>query len=580
MKTIFRCGHCLGTVSLVVLLVMSCKKTKDQPESSILDKISLEGVRSQNVGQFGFTINYTTEGPVSITGVCISSDSSMLVSSPGEEVVAMLVTKNNYIAKVDFSSFPKTNKIFYKVYVQDASGYRHYSQVYGHRLALMVVRNPYIVHGLAVYNTHTTKSFYDYDEGPYGGFDNSLSIMTALNDVVPENYKAFLNGTTLRLDTLIPGTKNEIRHRLIFDVPREIPFGQNTLELYHKHSLVTREQVQIVAGGLLTRQTRYLTKELKGSYAVFGDEVYNYASSGAPVSDAHFFYKWLPKTNQWTKLQDPPLATPTWYGNAMQELDGALYLFPYVSENGRLNYEEYMLSYHIASGKWRKKVLYAGSNYRPRMEVQDSFAYQGKVYWIATESNSIVNDIIISYDPSTDTYERFYQLPHSEGATYKATVLNGKVYLLRSGTRSSWGSTFTSANEFFELNISGKKLVPKSWFADKVQRQWIIGNNFGAGYLESYLVSHHGKIYAYGGRFEREYFNRHMTLFVVYDPATDQWSPVSGYSFYMAKVSQTEGHMLSLDDKLYLLHGINGAYDNYGSSGGDRHGHVYTISVR
>lgn len=268
----------------------------------------------------------------------------------------------------------------------------------------------------------------------------------------------------------------------------------------------------------------------------------------------------------------------------MQELNGTLYLLPFVSSEGspRFYTEEYMISYHIASGQWHKKILYNGHDFRQKLEIQDSFVYQGKVYWIATISNSyIFNDVIMSYDPSTETYERFYQLPHLAEATYKATVLNGKVYLLRSSTRSYMSSTYTNANEFFELDMSGKKLTTKPWFTDKVQRQWIIGNG-GAGYVDSYMVAHQGKIYVYGGRLQREYLNNHMTLFVVYDPATDQWSPVSGYSYYTARVSQTEGHMLSLNGKLYLFHGVNGEA-NYYSSGPyryQRHGHVYTLSVR
>jgi len=584
MKNRFGWRGCLSACVLIGLLAISCKKAVDWPEPSRLDEISMEGVRSENVGQWGFRVNYKLNGPVGATGVCISADSSVLVGSTGEEVAAMVVVNSNYAATVDFPSFPKANKIFYKIYVQDATGYRRYSQVYGHRLASMVVRNPYIVHGMAVHNTHTTESFSDYDEGPYGWFDNSLSIMSALNDIAPENYRAVLNGKALHLATVLPGTKREIRHRLIFDVPQEIPFGDAKLELYHRDALVATEQVHVVAGGLINKQTRYFPEELKGNYASYAGEVYNYAASGTPVPRTQFFYKWTPGTNQWAKLPDPPTSVPTWYGNGMQELDGTLYLFPHVtSENSpRFFVEEYMITYHIASGQWRKKILYSGHDFRQALEVQDSFVYQGKVYWIATVPNtSILNDVIMSYDPSTETYERFYQLPYLGDATYKATVLDGKVYLLRSSTRSYMSSIYTNASEFFELDMSGKKLIAKPWFVDKVRRQWIIANG-GAGYLEPYIVGHQGKIYAYGGKLRSEYFDNHMTLFVVYDPTTDQWSPVSDYSYYTARVSQTEGQMLSLNGKLYLFHGINGEIHHY-SSGRfrhERHGNIYTLDVR
>lgn len=584
MKNIFSKISLLYVLLGICMLDLSCKKNEEIDVPSQLKDITIENVKSENTGQWSFKVSYTIKGTVEVSGISFLADSLALVTSNGQELAGVPNGNNSYSSSGDFTASPRSYKVYFKIFIQDANGYRSYSKVYSHNLASLALRNPYIVHGLGQTNTHLSNSFWDYDEGPYGWMDNSLCVMSALNDVTAESYGAVLAGVKLSKATVVPGNKNEIRHKVIFDVPQAIPFGKAKLELSYKGELVSTEQVEVIAGGLISQQTRSIPKEMKGNYIFYGNEMFNYASNGSDSSTDQYFYKWNPSTNIWTKLTNPPSIVPTWSGgNGMQVVNGIIYLMPQITvDKWGFAIEEYLVSYNIASGQWRKKVLSNGSS-SLRLVVHDSFVYKGKIYWIGEGSGGRSDSqTIMSYDPVTETYERFIDyLSFGYSVGYRAAILGDQVYLLRSSTRSSYGSTYTNANEFFELNMDTKKLIAKPWFTDKSSRQWIAMNG-GAGFLTPYLVSHKGKIYAYGGSVASSYNNRHSTLFVVYDPATEKWEPVGGYSPYIARVSQTDGFMLSMGEKLYLGHGVNGYYSSYSSSLSktDIHSNIYSLSVK
>lgn len=588
MKSIFRSYYWILSFTIWMLLNLSCKKEKIitfEPPAEII----LNGATATNIGQWGFRVNYSIDSVVKTSGIIFSSDSATLSNSLGEQVTGLVATGNLYTATVDLIAFPATSNIFYKIYTQNANGYRRYTKIYSHNLASMLVQNPFIVKGPAASNTHSPYNYWDYDEGLYGELDHSLSVMCALSDVSLENYKAYLNGISLHLDTIILGGKNEIRHRMIFDVPEEMFLGKADLKLYHKNNLVTSTEVEVCSGGLLTKNKRVLTQEIKGNYASYSGEIYNYACDNINNGTA-YLYKWKPTTNEWTKLTNPVANVLTTDGNGMQVLNGIIYFMPHRVYQSTIwninNSEEYMITYDIANAKWDKKILYSGKVQRIELQVHDSFIYQEKIYWIAKEKRNgwaYNEDLMMCYDPASGTYSQFHILlgEYYQPFSYKATVLDGKVYLLRSGVRSYTGSSYTMANKFYEFDMSSKTLIPKSWVVDKTQRQWIVGNGV-AGFIDPYLVSFKGKIYAYGGILEREYFIRHHTLFAVYDSQTDKWSPVNNSSFYTAKVSQTDGFMLPVGDQLYLGHGFDG-YSVVWSSNSpqqERSPFIYTVSVK
>jgi hypothetical protein len=124
-------------------------------------------------------------------------------------------------------------------------------------------------------------------------------------------------------------------------------------------------------------------------------------------------------------------------------------------------------------------------------------------------------------------------------------------------------ATSSFKNEFSILDLGSKTLLKKRWITHK-----------NAGVYKPYLTSFGNKIYVYGGQYSSGYSSLYSSLSAVYDPAMDNWSPVSGYSYFTGWVSQTDGFMLPINNKLYIGLGLDrytngniyGAKNNYSIS--------------
>jgi len=148
-------------------------------------------------------------------------------------------------------------------------------------------------------------------------------------------------------------------------------------------------------------------------------------------------------------------------------------------------------------------------------------------------------------DPVNDSWAYFMGLPDLEWGCV-AVVNNNQVYLLSSQTDRQEGGNLKYLNEFYLLNIPGKSMVKKNWIADR-----------RIGVLSPYLTSFNNKIYVYGGSSSNGFQSNYSSLFAVFDPLLNNWSPVSGYSYFTAWASQTEGFMFPIGNKLYLGLGID-----------------------
>jgi N-acetylneuraminic acid mutarotase len=72
-----------------------------------------------------------------------------------------------------------------------------------------------------------------------------------------------------------------------------------------------------------------------------------------------------------------------------------------------------------------------------------------------------------------------------------------------------------------------------------------------------YLFRYNKKIYVYGGFSSVGYTTSYNTLFAVYDPIYNKWSPVAK-NYSSATVGQTDGCIFQINGKIY----IGGGYNN------------------
>ena len=206
------------------------------------------------------------------------------------------------------------------------------------------------------------------------------------------------------------------------------------------------------------------------------------------------------------------------------------------------------------------------------MRAVECFAYGDKLYCITSElpfeqKGGSAKYQIRVYDPVNDSWTYYMDLPDAAWGWISVVHAND-IYLLAVKPGKQADATTEFLNEFFLLDLPGKSIVSKNWITDRE-----------VAVDAPYLVSFNNKIYAYGGHYSTGFTSLYSSLFAMYDPQQDKWSPVSGYSYFTGWVSQTYGFMLPIANKLYVGLG----YDRY--TNGNIHGSkinysIYQVGVR
>lgn len=573
----------------VALLGYSCKKnspeaTDDVAKPGVTEKDFYTLLKVDSIKQRSFVVNYRLNKEAESTGVINALDSMELVANAANYTPTKATLLNNtYTVKIAYPyNSPPENKIWYRIYSTDKNGVKSYSPVISQQIAIYELKNKYVVNGKAEFNNHPKDFFINYEGGDLGAQDNALNIEAIISDMDIQNYRATINDAQVNIGKIDALSYPFTHKTILIDVPDDLPTGPASFKLYYKSKLVYSETIQIINGGLLSKSKHPVNYFTGGTFFTAGDKLYTFSSDGSAASSINF-HSWTPATNEWKKLPNPTeLPKLNMAANLAGKLvNGIVYFAPvYIrpwgiyDKNNPYYYQEVMMTYNPATNEWKKIMLVDTKNEAEdrSLYVTDFFEFNNKLYCITSEAApgysgaNGANNIRV-YDPASKSWELFMKFPFSTWSC-RSVINNGRVYLLTSKTGKQEAATTNFVNEFYELNMDSKTLVAKSWINDK-----------SAAVMSPYMMSFKDKIYVYGGQYSSGYTSLYSSLFTVYDPNSNQWAPVSGYSYYTAWVSQTLGFLTEINGKAYVGLGYD-RYTNGNIYGSKISASVYQVSLK
>ncbi|RZK22373.1 MAG: hypothetical protein EOO43_09700, partial [Flavobacterium sp.] len=233
-------------------------------------------------------------------------------------------------------------------------------------------------------------------------------------------------------------------------------------------------------------------------------------------------------------------------------------------------YKEVITTYEPTTNIWKEiELLNTKDEKLDRgLDVLESFIIGDDIYSIVRETPKTTNTVrcvLKVFNVRDKSWKEHMELPNK---FYRVTVLDGKVYALTSEYDIQQGATDSYKNEFMIIDLKSKSLIKK---------EWVVGKNTGT--YKPYLTNFGNKIYVYGGQYSSGYTSLYSSLFAVYDPSIDKWSPVSGYSYFTAWVCQTNGFMLPINNKLYIGLGLD-RYTNGNIYGSVRNFTISQLSIK
>jgi len=561
----YRCFYFFISLTIVAIFSYSCKKEGELPdqkeeehEPALVPDIRY--AKLESVDLLSYFLAYRLNLVTRESGIIYSQDSVSLAENKGTEILGTNLA-GVYDINIKLASNPSKRQLWYKIFYKDETGKRVYSTLYRHQIPDYLVQNKYIVHGPALYNIHPTEHVITWGEGYYKGVDNSLGIMTYSLDTDAGNYKASLNGIDIPLKDIKSSSKYVNRKVLVFDIPEQMSFGTAALKLFCRNQLVYTDSLTVVSGGLISKTEHPEKGQGNEDIFVQDDMLYTFDCSYWSGAKARF-YKWNSETDTWTKLPSPSENFSSG-GRIAQAIKNVIYFPPY-SEDKRSQapflFFEYLWTFNTITNQWTKVTLQSTNDYqkvRAGLSTLACFVYENKFYCISswTRAYSQVYTLDV-YNPADNSFSTVMDLPGgTDIESYRAVVCGNKPYVLVSRVYTPYMSSTINKNEFYEVDLAAKKTIRRNWVIDpEIDWKW---NEYEQRIVSPVLASYKGKIYAYGGRSVANSNTLHAMLFAVYNPERDLWEPASGYSYHTARVSQTRGLLVSLNEKLYVGLGLN-----------------------
>ena len=552
---------------ILTVFLVACKK--DKPELSSENEVPgqpaeqafYKDLKIDSIQQLSIVVSFQLNKTAKIIGLLTTLDSASLVNREQDYMKREMTFRNDrYYTKIEWPyNLPPTDDVFwFRLYMIDEMGTKTYSPVFRQKIATFQIKNKYVVNGKGAYNKHPKDFYINFEGGVIGTYDNSLIVDAVTNDVNLENYRATLNEIPISISRIDPLAHPPTHKHILFDVPDDFPLGQANFKFYYLDKMVYSTELTIVNGGLLSSIKHPVAKTNSGCFFEYNGKLFTYTyyswERGAE------FYSWTPETNVWQKLPVPKEMSNLTYNfvSPAKVINGIVYFQPQINTYGGgfdgtpPNYEELLITYNPNTGESKTTKLFHTTNKAEArsLNVVDYFVYGDRLYCITSElingqSTSSAHRIRV-YNPADNSWTHFMDLPYSGVWGWTAIVNVNQVFLLnaKSGKQESASTEFL--NEFYLLNMSSKSLTKKSWISDRE-----------VGVYKPYLTSYNNKIYVYGGYYSTGYSSLYSSLFAVYDPEKDKWSPVSGYSYFTGWVSQIYGFMFPIGNKLYLGLGID-----------------------
>ncbi len=583
--------YCIYLAVILSAMLVACKKEKDnspendpQKTQEPLEKTFFKDLRIDSIQQLSIVISYELADSKGKTGLLTALDSAALIDNVQDWMEQSAVLRDGrYHSKIKWpiNLPPYGDIIWFRIYQIDEGGKKTYSQVFGQRIAKYEIRNKNVVNGRGADNAHPKDFFMNFEESEIGNYDNSLIVDAITDDVSIQHYKATINerpAILSRIDPGFPGTHK----KLLFDVPDDVGLGPAVFKLYYEDRLVYQEVLNVVNGGFLTAVKHPESQSYYGNFFEYNGKLYTYLNVNS-TKEQEFFYSWTPETNTWQKLQAPQELTQfvTSQTNlGAKAINGIFYFQPSNIVYGEgdddqrpRTYEEIIISYNAATGKAGKIRLFKTTKKSEERSLLslDYFTFNNKIYCISAEGNWKIHGLtsanqIRVFDPKDNSWTFLMSLPVQAG--WKAVVNGNQVFLLKSARGKDEYATVGFVNEFYELDITEKRLVKKSWISDRE-----------VGVDNPYLTSFKNRIFVYGGKSFTGHTSLYSSLFAVYDPQKDDWSPVSGYSYFTGWVSQTDGFMIPVGSKFYLGLGID-RYTSGNVHGAKINNTIHEVSIK
>jgi len=552
--------------------LLTCKKSKQEPEPPQINEPEAyfyKDLKVDSIQMLSAVVSFQLTKPGKIVGLLTSLDSLSLVNRVEDYMKRDLVFRDNrYYVKIEwpYNLPPTDDNFWFRLYVNNEDGTKTYSPVFRQSIATYQIKNVNIVNGKGSFNKHPKDFFMNYEGGAIGTYDNCLMVEAVTGDLNPQNYKGTLDDVNILVNKVDPMLYPTSHKQVVFDVPNDYPLGQAIFKLYYLNKLVFTQQVNVVNGGLLTKDQHVLNYSGWQSIFVHNNELYTFNPNDSKFS------KWNPETKTVSTLPIPNTTPRIGAVDKAFSVNGIVYFPPanvrpwgIFDQWNPYYYKEVITTYEPASNTWREIELLntQDTNLDRGLEVLESFVIGDDIYCIIKETPKntyAVRCVLKVFNVKDKSWKEYMELPNK---FYKATVLDGVVYILTSDYDVQEGATSSFKNEFMILDLKSKSLSKKAWISNK-----------NAGTQKPYLTTFGNKIYVYGGQYSSGYSSLYSSLFAAYDPSTDKWSPVSGYSYFTAWVSQTNGFMLPIDNKLYIGLGLD-RYTNGNIYGSVRN---YTIS--
>lgn len=571
-------------IFLSQLFFTACKKDKqplneDKPIEEPVVKDFYKDLKIDSLQQLSVVVSFQLNQAAKVIGLLTNLDSASLVDRPEAYMEREVAFRNGrYYAKIEwpYNLPPIDDNFWFRLYMVDDKGVKVFSKVFRQQIATYQIKNTYVVNGKGMYNKHPKDFFMNYEGGVIGTYDNSLIINALTKDVNPKNYSATLNEIPIAIGTIEAATYPTTHQQIVCNVPDDFPLGPASLKFYYLNKLVYAVQLTIVNGGLLSSVQHPIANTNTAHVFGYNGKLFTYSSQ----ADDPKLYSWTPETNMWQNLPVPEEmkflkhAKPA----VAKVINGIVYFTPWVHTFGGpyeatpRTYQELIISYNPNTGQGRNTILYQTTNQTEHrnLNVRDFFAYHNKLYCITSESiNGQSTESayrIRVYNPADGSWTHLMDLPYA--GVWTAVANENQVFLMHAVEDNQEFASIQFANEFYLLNVEGKSLQRKNWITDRK-----------IGVYEPYLASLNNKIYLYGGYYSTGYTTLYSSLFAVYDPQQDKWSPVSGYSYFTAWVSQNYGFMMPFENKLYLGLGLD-RLSNGNIYAGKRNYSIHQVSIK
>lgn len=564
---------------IIILIVLSsflltCKKNKQEPPI-INEPVAnfYKDLKVDSIQMLSVVISFQLTKPGKVAGILTALDSLSLVDRIQDYMRRDLVFRDNrYYVKIEwpYNLPPIDDNFWFRLYVNNEDGTRTYSSVFRQAIATYQIKNTNIVNGKGSFNKHPKDFFMNYEGGVTGTYDNAFMVEAVTTDVNPQNYKGTLNDVSISVNKVDPMVYPTSHKQVVFDVPDDYPLGNAVFKFYYLNKLVLTQQVRIVNGGLLTKDQHLLNSPRWHGVFIHNNELYTFINGFIPSENK--FYKWNPETKVLSMISSPNFSLHIGNVDKAFSVNGVVYFSPanirpwgIFDQWNPYYYKEVITTYEPASNTWKEIELLntKDENLDRGLDVLESFIIGDDIYSIVRETPKNMNSarcVLKVFNVKDKSWKEHMELPNK---FYKATVLDGKVYILMTDYDVQEGATSSFRNEFMILDLASKSISKKSWISNK-----------NIGTFKPYLTTFGNKIYVYGGNYSIGYNSLYSSLFAVYDPSIDKWNPVSGYSYFTAWVSQTDGFMLPINNKLYIGLGLD-RYTNGNIYGAVRN---YTIS--